>query len=245
MCYSLEIESQILKAKNILGVFGYLGRIRIAFDEWNLRGWHHPHVDSPTEDYITPRNLNDANESYTMADAVFTACFLNQCLRHCDAVGMANFAPTVNTRGAIFTHQDGIVLRSTYFVFEVFTKYMGDTVVDSWIPNNIYFEVNGTVKDLEVKVPALDIVATTLSTDSSLRLSIINRHPNQAVTLQLATAGYSSARLHSVTAPSKDSYNDIDRPNEVRVSEVVPTFSTGDNLTLQIDPHSVNVLVLS
>ena len=49
-----------------------------------------------------------------MADAVFSACFLNACNRHCDVVKMANFAPTVNTRGCIFTYDEGIVLRSTY-----------------------------------------------------------------------------------------------------------------------------------
>ena len=114
MAYTMEIEKPILKTKNILGSLGYLGRIRIAYDEWNLRGWHHPHINSGTEDYITPRDKNDINSSYTMADAVFTACFLNQCHKHSDVVGMANFAPTVNTRGAIFTHQDGIVLRSSY-----------------------------------------------------------------------------------------------------------------------------------
>ncbi len=244
MRYTMEIESQILKAKYILGVFGYLGKIRIAFDEWNLRGWHHPHVDSPTEDYITPRNLNDVNASYTMADAVFTACFLNQCLRHCDVVGMANFAPTVNTRGAIFTHEGGVLLRSTYFVFEVFTKYMGDTVVDCWMPDNDYFEVNDSVTGMKTVIPALDIVATTLSSDSSLRLSIVNRHPDHVVTLQLPTAGYSTARLHCVTAPSKDSYNDIHQPNNVMTS-VSDIFNSEDNLTLEIEPHSVNVLILT
>jgi alpha-N-arabinofuranosidase len=40
-----------------------------------------------------------------------TACFLNECLRHCRTVGMANFAPLVNARGLIFTHDAGIVLR--------------------------------------------------------------------------------------------------------------------------------------
>ena len=38
-----------------------------------------------------------------MADAVFTACFLNELNRNCDIVGMANFAPVVNTRGCIYT----------------------------------------------------------------------------------------------------------------------------------------------
>ncbi|QYR21013.1 hypothetical protein KZ483_25320 [Paenibacillus sp. sptzw28] len=56
------------------------------------------HINSGTADYLTPRDENDINSSYTMADTVFTACFINQCLKHSDVIGMANFAPTVNTR---------------------------------------------------------------------------------------------------------------------------------------------------
>ena len=36
--------------------------------------------------------------------------------RNCDIVEMACFAPVVNTRGCIFTHKDGFVLRGTVVV---------------------------------------------------------------------------------------------------------------------------------
>ena len=51
---------------------------------------------------IAARDKNDDNSSYTI-DAFFSACFLNQCLKHADTEGMANFSPTVNTRGLLFT----------------------------------------------------------------------------------------------------------------------------------------------
>ena len=96
------IEKKILKAKHLLSVMGYLGKLRIAFDEWNLRGWYHPNMPGFTAEEIAV-DKNDDNSSYTMADAVFSACFLNQCLKHANTVGMANFSPTVNTRGLLFT----------------------------------------------------------------------------------------------------------------------------------------------
>ena len=67
-----------------------------------------------------------------MADAVFTACFLNAMNRNCDIVGMANFAPILNTRGCIYSNASGIVLRSTYYVFDLYVNYMGDIVIDTW-----------------------------------------------------------------------------------------------------------------
>lgn len=79
-----------------------------------------------------PRDKNDDNSSYTMADAVFTACFLNAMNRHCDIVGMANFAPILNTRGCIYSYKDGLVLRSTYHVFDLYVNRLGDIVLDGW-----------------------------------------------------------------------------------------------------------------
>ena len=69
---------------------------------------------------------NDDNTKYTMADAVFTACFLNMCIRNSDIVGMANFSPVVNTRGMIYTCPEGIVLRSTYHVFDAYGSGLAD-----------------------------------------------------------------------------------------------------------------------
>ena len=40
---------------------------------------------------------NDLNSEYTMADALFSASFLNACLRNSEDVTMANIAPLVNT----------------------------------------------------------------------------------------------------------------------------------------------------
>ena len=89
----------------IIGATGLGDRVGIAFDEWNLRGWHHPVGNAP--EAIAARDANDVNATYTMADALFTASFLNACLRHADVVRMANIAPTVNTRGPLFVHPDG------------------------------------------------------------------------------------------------------------------------------------------
>ena len=58
--------------------------------------------------------------------------FLNMCIRNSDAVGMAAFSPVVNTRGMIFTHPEGIVLRSTYYVFDLFVNELEAEYVDLW-----------------------------------------------------------------------------------------------------------------
>lgn len=139
-------------------------KIKIAFDEWNLRGWYHPNVHTvrqgvTKEEYLYPRDKNDDNTKYTMADAVFTACFLNELNRNCDIVGMANFAPVVNTRGCIFTYPEGIVLRSIYHVFDLYVNYLGDVVLDSWQEDVPVLHVTDK-KGGERAVNALDVVVT-------------------------------------------------------------------------------------
>jgi alpha-L-arabinofuranosidase len=233
--------------KHILGAFGYLGKIRIAFDEWNLRGWHHPHVDSATEDYLTPRDKNDINSSYTMADAVFSASFLNQCLRHCDVVGMANFAPTVNTRGAIFAYKGGIVLRPTYFVFDLYANKMGDQVIDSWLESTAFFEAPNR-EGKSVAVPTLDVVATRHSGSDRISISIVNRSPDETIPISLMIDRFGTMKhavLYTLNGTSKDSYNDIDQPDAVRVTEEEIAVGGGNRISLTIEPHSVNVLTLS
>lgn len=121
LAFTNHTEDAIKKVKGLLIAMGMENKIKIAFDEWNLKEWYHPNVHTieqgiTKEDYVYPRDSNDDNSLYTMGDAIFTACFLNALNRNCDIVGMANFAPVINTRGCIYTYQKGIVLRSTYYV---------------------------------------------------------------------------------------------------------------------------------
>jgi alpha-N-arabinofuranosidase len=246
MVYTLDIENRILFTRYALGLAGYLGKIRIAYDEWNLRGWYHPYVDSSTEDYLTPRDENDINSTYTMADAIFAACFLNQCLKHCDLVGMANFSPAVNARGAIFTHESGIVLRSTYRVFELFTKYMGEIVVDSWISDNESFDVE--IDSQPVQVPALDCVATKRQDTGEICLSVVNRNPEKAAELSIDVPGepaIKKAKFYTVSSSDKNDYNDIDRPDDVRIVESKPLSARDRRWSVELPAHSVSVVVLA
>ncbi len=247
MAQTTLVEDAICKAEHMLGALGYLGRIKIAFDEWNLRGWHHPKVDTglTPEEFILPRDENDRNEDYTMADAVFSACFLNKCLKHCNTVGMANFAPAVNTRGAIFTHSGGIVLRPTFHVFEMYTSLMGDAVVDGWLASNEMFDASSGGKD--ASVPSLDILATKSSGANDLRISIVNRHPDKSMMLRLHAdmlAFGTSAELHTLAGVSKDSFNSVAQPENVKVAEQTIRIDGKSGLTVEVPPHSVNILVL-
>lgn len=249
MAHTMSIEEPILKAKHILGALGYLGKIKIAYDEWNLRAWHHPYVHQyenvSAEECIKPRDLNDMNSSYTMADAIFTACFLNACHRHCDIVKMANFAPVVNTRGAIYTHKGGIVKRSTYFVFELYAKHMEEVVIDSYALN---YDIVGIEKENStIKVSMLDAVAAKSRDGKTVSISMVNKYPDKAMEIALNLENlidYKNVELYSIAGRTKDSFNDVDAPDEVKIEKTNMTRK-GEKILVLLPEHSVNILVLS
>ena len=238
----------INRVRSHLVAFGLEDKIKIAYDEWNLRFWHHPYTFDPQnplnkekgfyDHVIAERSKNDINATYTMADAVFTACFLNTCLRNCDIVQMACLSPVVNGRGAIFTHEDGIVLRPQYFTFQLYANLMKDTVLDTWKEDVPTF--HGTWDNKEEDIDLVDVAVTY--GDGEYAIGAINKDADNSQTFDLTLLGgqLTEMRIHTVNGPSAESYNDIDKP-EVGIT-VSEWMSFAGSVTLQ--PHSVNVIEL-
>ena len=217
------------------------GKIAIAFDEWNLRGWYHPGLGNfkrgAVMDYAA-RRQNDVASYYTMADALFSACFLNTCLRHCDIVKMANFSPVVNTRGAVFVHDKGIVKRTSYHVFWMYTHLLEANVA----PVKVDCEA---LTDGKASVPVLDAVLTVSDDGKRRVLAVVNKSPDKAVPLDLseltAGAGRPPYQATVLAGVSPDDYNDIGAEN--RVVPVKTTYEVKDG-KVTLPPHSLSCIVL-
>ncbi|MDO4562401.1 MAG: alpha-L-arabinofuranosidase C-terminal domain-containing protein [Clostridia bacterium] len=235
-----RLSRSIDRVRSYLTALELHDKIKIAYDEWNLRGWYHPNVMNNVhrdgyyskEEYLAPRDRNDDNKVYTMADAVFSACFLNTCLRNCDIVGMACFSPVVNTRGCICTHKEGIVLRPTYYVFYLFANLLGENVLDVWNADTPLSDTG----DMEMS----DVVVTR--TKEGYAVSAINKDAENEceIGLRFLDAEISKCRIHCLNGKSKNSYNDIGK-TEVGIS-VSEWTKFGGKVTLP--PHSVNVIEL-
>ena len=241
MAYTQDLEAPVRKVRGLLAAMGYEKHIKIAFDEWNLRGWHHPNTHTiyqgrTPEEYLTPRDRNDINATYTMADAVFSACVLNLFLRNADIVGMANYSPVVNMRGLVYTYKEGIVKRSTYYVFELYTHYLFDQVLD------LYAEGENAMNAEGARIEQVDCVATRDSRTGAIGVSFVNKHPAEAavVVLRLPLAG--KIEMRTVNGASPDDYNDMGRePIVIRASKDFVRLDDG-SLRVTLAPHSVNVV---
>ena len=241
----------INRVRSHLVAFGLEKQVKIAYDEWNLRFWYHPYTfdtqnrsNKRNEDeafyqhLINERSKSDINSIYTMADAVFTACFLNTCLRNCDIVQMACYSPIVNTRGAIFTHENGIVLRPQYFVFQLYTSLMKDTVLNIWKEDVPTFP--GVWDNTEEDIDLVDVVVTYGS--GTYAISAVNKDEfgEQSFDLTFLEGNLTEMRIHTVNGPSADSYNDIGK-TEVGITASEWMRFTG---SITLEPHSVNVIEL-
>lgn len=245
MAFTNHTGDSIRKVRGLLEAMGLEKKIRIAFDEWNLRGWCHPNAHTVSqgvtkEDYLYPRDLNDDNSKYTMADAVFSACFLNECNRNCDIVGMANFAPIVNTRGCIYTYKEGIVLRSTYHVFDLYVNYLGDVILDAWSEGMKSMEARNSASGQTETTELLDVLATEFSDREGAALAIVNKHPDEAQEITLDLEAEGEAVLYYIAGSSTESYNDVDR-EEVHIQrEDMGVYTPG--MRVSVKPHSVGVI---
>ncbi len=228
-----QVEAAIRTTEQIIALAGCEGKIKIAFDEWNLRGWHHPEGNSP--EAIAARDRNDRNATYTMADAVFSAGFLNTCLRHAGNVQMANMAPVINTRGPLYVHPDGVVRRTTFHVLAMYANLLADHVAEAFIASDALTHEGQSV-------PVFDGLATCGAAMSGWRIALINRHPQQSLTCKVLIGGRPLEGQYAATilsGDSPDAYNDVEQPARVAPEKGVLNFVSG---SAALPPHSVAIL---
>jgi alpha-L-arabinofuranosidase len=237
MARSQQPEEEIQQAIDLLNQTGFGDRIKIAFDEWNLRGWHHPGFPGGGADQldkIRERGDNDLNETYTMADAVFSAGFLNGCLRHAQHVDMACMAPVVNARGPLFVHPKGIVRRTTFHVLQMYSDLLQPNVIAGKV-------VSDPLHVDQATVPALDAVATCSDDRKQIAIVLINRHPELPARLKIDLGNgktLGKVKTTILSGDSTDACNDVAHPNRV----VPETHERAlENGSLQLPPHSIAI----
>ena len=212
-------EQDMMHTIDMLAREGLRGRVKIAFDEWNLRNWHHPGIGAPKTLDLDARKLNDNNSVYTMADAVFAGCFLNACLRRCEDVEIACFSPIVNARGALYVYPEGIVKRSTFYVFKLYS----DLLEKNRLPIEFHSEM---LKKGEASTRKLDVVLTCNDAKDAFVYAIVNKDPENETTFDLALdklVGATSDALEATVlrGRSPDDYNDVGAENNVAPEKIV------------------------
>ena len=224
-------------------------RLTIAFDEWNLRSWHHPGFSGHHPRTVDPQDpeviaLIDArNKSlepslYTMADALFCASFFNACLRHADDVTMANVACLVNQTGPLHVHPEGIVKRTHFHTMAMYAGLLQENVAQAEIESD-------RLTHGDSSVAMVDAIATVDDSGTTWTVAMINRHPSKAVCCTVSIGGApidGTFRATILTGDSSDAFNDIEHPNRVAPEKIELVFDAG---AVRLPPHSLCIVELS
>ncbi len=233
-------ENDIQRTIAILEEAGFAGKIKIAYDEWNLRNWHHPwHGDFRRGFELEARRKNDIQSSYTMADALFSACFLNACLRNAKDVEMACFSPIINTRGAIFVHPEGILKRTTFYTLYMYANLLQDHIVP--IESSTEKLTSGNRS-----TAVLDVVLTSDQQGKRFVYAIVNKDPKRSIELKLdfekmGKKAPAALKGEVLTGKTPDDYNDIGA--EQRVVPQKKEFKVKDG-AITLPPHSLTFIAV-
>lgn len=224
---------------------GMRDKLKIAFDEWNLRAWQHPGFPrNQVDDYEDPEILdlvekrikgNDLASQYTMADALFAASFFNACLRHSGDVSMANIAPLVNTRGPLFVHPEGIVKRTHFHTMAMYRNLLEDRVAE-------LESVSGQLSQGSDSVAVIDALATVDGHGRDWAIVLVNRHPSDEVDCRVKLGDellHGNYQATLLAADSPDAYNDIAHPEQVAPVKREVSFKKGST---RLPPHSLTIV---
>ena len=239
MMYTDEPEQSIKQTIDIIREAGCGDHIKIAYDEWNLRSWHHPGHGRLREGFdIEARKNNDLNFAYTMADAVFSACFFNACMRHADYVHMACISPCVNTRGPIYAYKDGILKRSTYHTMWMYVNLLEKNI----LPLDVKC---GRLEYGNDSVDVIDAVLTVDETGKRHAMVIANKDPEKAVSINLDAGlfgGKIPGNLKStvLNGNGPDDYNEVGAEDHIVPREKRLDVRKGGRIS--VEPHSVTVI---
>lgn len=233
-------ENTIKATINVLNEAGYGGgKVKIAFDEWNLRSWHHPVLGAYRQGFdYEARRRHDIAQTYTMADAVFSACFLNSCLRHADVVDMACFSPIVNGRGVLYVYPDGLVRRTTFYVLSMYANDLLPFVLPT--QNTV-----GKLALGEQSTDVLDVILTSNEDSSQYVYAVVNKDPEKEVTLALDFKGMGKSapkKVHAkiLSGKSTDDYNDVGDEHVKPFEKQLPV----KNGLVSIPAHSICLIFI-
>ncbi len=219
-------------------------QIKIAFDEWNLRSWHHPgfqrfeKVDYKNPEIIKLIKARDKSldpSIYNLSDALFSASFLNSCLRNSEYISMANIAPLVNQTGPLYVHPEGIVRRTHFHTMSMYVNKLEEYVSNTKTTGSKLNYGKDTVS-------VIDAIATVDKKGENWAISLVNRHPSENLECKISMGdkllnGIYKATI--LTGETTDSYNDIENPNRVEPKDLELKFKNG---VVNLPPHSLTIV---
>ncbi len=209
--------------------------ISVAYDEWNV--WYR------TDD-------GRLEESYTLADALAVATYLNVFVRQCRTVRMANLAQLVNVIASIVTSPDGTFLQGIYHPFRLMAATSQEVAVDTFVDSGTHVHADRRGVRWTYRVgdlgpfQLLDVAASRDAESSRLTISVVNRDPERELATRINlrdAAATGTMTVHEVNGARPDAVNSLARPDDVNVHTAKHEVG-GEHIDITFAPHSFTLL---
>ncbi|MFW9897457.1 MAG: alpha-L-arabinofuranosidase C-terminal domain-containing protein [Candidatus Thorarchaeota archaeon] len=174
------------------------------------------------------QKLNYRNHVFRIAG------FLNIILRKIANISIANYSPVVNTRRIIYADNKCVLLRSTYYVFQMYKPCKEGVSIFAQI------ECPRLEKSIDL---ALDVAAVKVNINR-IYLFVINRALDDLI-CQISIPGFDvkSSSGTILTAESLKSYNSFENPGKIYPRDFEINVS-GEKFKISFPKHSLSVLLL-
>ena len=218
----LFLERFYRQVEQLLGEFGFAGRIKLAINEWGL--------DLPSE------------RQYSMESALYGARLMNVFERSGETVEMSAVSDLINgwPGGIIQAGRQSIFVSPVYLVNQLYAEHRGDELLATSVKSPTF----NTSRE-GTNIAYLDAVASRTAVNKTLFIKAVNTSLTSALLTTITIDGLSPApraELKTLTAPSLNTTNDFLRPNAVSVQK--KTIPGGRKFVVTLPKHSVSVIVL-
>jgi len=203
-------------------------RPSICFDEWNV--W----------DPKRAVGSKGAEERYTLSDALAVGVWLNVFVRQSAKVGMACIAQSVNVISPLMTTTDGVVKQTSWFVYELFCRFVKGWRVDFAVGCETYEGSTKPewLKDARgTKMGWLDVSAA-VDEQGWCVVCVVNLHKEENIVTKIG--GVEKGEEVEVYEVNGDNVDATNMDGEEKVSLRETTWKAEDEYTFL--PHSFTML---
>lgn len=214
--------------------------VRISFDEWNV--WYHERRSDAKrmKEWDWPHAPVLLEDIYNFEDVLQVGCILNTFIRRSDVVRIACIAQLVNVIAPIMTAPGGAAWRQTiYFPFQFASNYGRGTAL------RLDVDCASYDADIAAGVSYLDIAGVHDGDAGTLTFFAINRHGEEAMTIDLSVEGFGKARSVEHTLIKHDDLearNTKDTPDTVAPMKVEGATISSNGVQVTVPPYSYSMI---
>jgi alpha-N-arabinofuranosidase len=203
-------------------------RAYLCFDEWNV--WY-KNQQMDGEGRFAPHLIE---EVYNLEDALVVAGFLNSFIRHADVVKIANLAQIVNVIAPILTRGDELLIQSTFYPFEMFSRRREGISLRPAVTGPAYEgRTNGRVHVVD---------ASAILAADGLHVFAVNRSLDEAARVQVELSDRDIAALDSaelLSGPGPKAANSFERPDLIKPRTFEEARVAAGRAEVELPPLSV------